>query len=181
MNIQNRQKPLVIVAAVALALLVGDSVIRKPLVESWKSRRDRIVKLRHDVDMDTRLLNQRTSITARWNKMQTNALPADKSEAESKVLNALETWTRESDIRIDRRQPQWREEEDSTIFELSIDATGGIVSIRNFLFAMERDLPKLALRIEQLDVSRRDNNGQQIALAMQLTGLVLGAPNNQSR
>jgi hypothetical protein len=181
MNIENRQKPLVIIVAVVLVLLVGDSFIRKPLMESWTNRSKRIADLKKEVDMDNRLIERRTSILARWNKMQTNALPADKSAAETKVLNALETWTRESDIRIERRQPQWRDEEDSTMLEFYIDATGGITSVRSFLFALERDLPKLALKIEQLDVSRRDNNGQQIALTLQLTGLVIGTPVNSPR
>jgi hypothetical protein len=173
MNIENRQKPLVIIVAVVLVLLVGDSFIRKPLMESWTNRSKRIADLKKEVDMDNRLIERRTSILARWNKMQTNALPADKS--------AAETWTRESDIRIERRQPQWRDEEDSTMLEFYIDATGGITSVRSFLFALERDLPKLALKIEQLDVSRRDNNGQQIALTLQLTGLVIGTPVNSPR
>ena len=45
-------------------------------------------------------------------------------------------------------------------------------AVTQFLHKMEKD--SMALRLESVELSSRDTEGQQISLAMQLSGLVLG-------
>ena len=173
MKIENRQKTLMIFAGVCLGLFAGNFIIYEPLMKNWEARSEKIQKLRKDVEENQRLLAQKDRILDRWERMKTNALPMDKSLAESKVLNAVDSWEQASSIKIERRQPQWKEDQDYTTLELNIDASGDMTSITRFLYNLERDLPKLALRIENMDIMSRDNNGQQLSLGLQLTGLVL--------
>src|SRR5262245_29566225 len=128
MKIENRQKTLMIFAGVCLGLFVGNFIIYEPLKKNWDTRAEKIRKLRQDVADNRRLYEQKDRILARWQRMQTNALPSDKSLAESKVLNALESWEQASRIKIERRQPQWKEDPEYTTLELNIDASGDMTS-----------------------------------------------------
>ena len=61
MQIKNRQQMLMLVALAGLALLVGDSLIFSPLVKAWKSRSEKIVELRKQVDKGERLVKHEES------------------------------------------------------------------------------------------------------------------------
>src|SRR5690349_6548769 len=100
---------LVMGAGAVLALFIADKAIFGPLVNAWKSRQDHISELRSAVKTDSGLVKNKDVYLAKWRKMESNALPNDRSEAEGKVLDAVERWTQDSRIKIDRRQPQWRD------------------------------------------------------------------------
>ncbi|MCX8109021.1 MAG: hypothetical protein N3G20_09480, partial [Verrucomicrobiae bacterium] len=52
-----------------------------------------------------------------------------------------------------------------------IDSSGDMGSITRFLYNMESD--PLAVRVQDVDLSARDDAGQQITLAVQISGLIL--------
>ena len=52
-----------------------------------------------------------------------------------------------------------------------MDAAGSASSLTRFMYAVERS--PLALKVESVEVSARDNNGSQLALALVVTGLRL--------
>jgi len=55
------------------------------------------------------------------------------------------------------------------------DVSGGAGGIEAFLKAMSRD--PLAVKVESFDLTKRDDNGQQLTLGLNLSGLVLSEPN----
>ena len=172
MRIEDRQKLLVILAIAGVALLASDKLLVTPLTGLWKEHARRISELRDNLDKGTALLAREQAIRDRWTSMQKSALPTDVSAAESKVLTAVERWTRASGITFTSIKPQWKQNgDDYKTLECRVDATGDMESMARFVYELERD--PLALRVEDLELSARDDGGQKLSLGVRFTGLVL--------
>ena len=60
-------------------------------------------------------------------------------------------------------------------YQCRMDASGNLNSLSRFLYDLEKD--PMALRLDSLEISSRDKEGQQLVLAVQISGLVLTPPN----
>lgn len=175
MNIKNRQQVLAFVAIAAVALLAGDKFVRAPLLASWKERSNRLAVLNKSVTQGVQLLAREQTIRARWDHMRTNMLPANIGEAENEVLQAFEKWSQDSRISMTSIKPQWKHGADEyTTLECRADAFGSMQALTRFLYYIEQD--PLGLKVEAVEITSRDNEGQQLSLAVQVSGVVLGAP-----
>jgi hypothetical protein len=172
MKINNRQQLLVILAVVGVAFLILERLVVNPLIESWKGRATRIAELRRSITQGQSLLDRDQIIRERWEMMRTNTLPTNLSVAQSDVLKAFDRWTQDSRISFSGNKLQWkRNNEDYVLLDCRADAFGNIDAVTRFLHNIEKD--PLALRIESVDITARDNTGQQLSVALQVTGLVL--------
>lgn len=179
MPIKNRQQMLIIVAGAAFVLLVGDHLVFSPLVSAWKSRSAEIADLRKQVTKGNDLLKRETVYRSRWENMSTNTLPFNTSLAEQQVLNAFDTWSHESSVSVNSISPQWRRDKDGYMtLECRVDAAGTISTLSRFLYALEKD--PMALRVESLELTSKDKEGSQLALGLQVSGLVL-LPKEETR
>jgi hypothetical protein len=175
MKIENRQRLLAIAAISGIALLASDRLIISPLTTSWNERSARIAELKKSVSQGSILLEREQTIRGRWDRMMTNTLPDDTAEAENEVLRAFERWSQESRISISSIKPQWRRNNDDYMtLECRADAFGSIQAVTRFLYEVERD--PLALKVEAVEIATRDNDGQQLSLGLQVSGLVLNPP-----
>jgi hypothetical protein len=171
-NIKNRQQLLAIIAIAAVVLLLGDRLVLGPLTRTWKEHSTRISELKSSISKGETLLGRQKIIRDSWQQMRSNTLPPNLSAAEDEVFKAFYRWSEESQISISSIKSQWkRNADDYMVLECRADGFGTIDTIAHFLYEMERD--PLALRVESVEVSARDNNGQQLSLALQLTGLLL--------
>ena len=104
--------------------------------------------------------------------MNTNTLPENVSAAENQVLRAFDRWSQDSQISIASIKPQWKQAgEDYMTYECRADAFGSLQAITRFLYEIEKD--PMALKIESVEINARDNNGQQLSLGLQVSGLRL--------
>jgi hypothetical protein len=174
MEIKNRQNLLLIIAAGGLLLLVLDWAVIEPLKGSWNERVKRIAELKKSVADGKQLLSRKELILGRWDRIRTNTLPANVSQAEGQLLQAFNRWAQESRVNIGSIRPQWRESgEDYMTLECRADATGDIRQISRFLYEVEKD--QMALKVESIELSSRDNNGRDLTLGLQVSGLVLSS------
>lgn len=172
MKIENRQKFLLVAAIVVVSLLVADKLIVGPLVSGWKERTVRIAELKKFISQGDQILQREDTIRHRWDNMRTNTLPDDMSLAENQVLRAFDNWSRDSRISMSGIKPQWkRTSDDYMTLECRADASGSIEALTRFLYHLEKD--QLALKVEAVEISSRDNDGQQLTLALQVSGLLL--------
>ena len=172
MRIEGRQKLLVILAMSGVALLAADKLVITPLTSLWKGQARRITELKDNLDKGTAILAREQAIRDRWAGMQKSALTNDVSAAESKVLAAVERWTRTSGITFTSIKPQWKQNgDDYKTLECRVDATGDMGSLARFVYELERE--PLPLRVEDLELSARDDGGQKLSLGLRFTGLVL--------
>ncbi len=172
MRIENRQQFLVLAAAGAVALLAADRLVVTPLTKLWKARSAAMAELRKQVEEGASLVQREVIIRSRWEQMRDNALPSNPSLAEQQVLRAFDSWAQRSRVSITSIMPQWKQDADEyKTLECRVDAAGDLESLSQFLYNVERD--PMALKIESVELTARDNNGRQLTLAMQISGLVL--------
>ena len=171
MPIKGREKTLVVITIVVVGLFVANLVIFTPLQNAWKARSDRIVKLRKDVDDGRKLMQRQPVIRSRWGQMRDNALTNNTSAAEQQVFNAINRWSQESGATVNGIAPQWKHDADDFMsYECRLDVAGDIQTLTRFVYNIEKD--PMALKLESVELSSRDKEGQQLALAVQINGLV---------
>jgi hypothetical protein len=104
--------------------------------------------------------------------MKSNMLPADESAAEHEALKAFDRWSQSSRVSIASIKPQWSRGRDArTTLECRADGFGGLESLTRFLHELEAD-PR-AFHLLGLEITSRDNNGDQLSVAVRVSGLLL--------
>ena len=170
---------LLIVAGAGLLLLILDSAIIGPLTKSWNDRSKRIAELRNSIDAERQMISRADYLNGQWDQFRTNTLPTDVSQAENEMLKAINRWARESGVNSVQIRPQWQEKsgEEYTTYECHADYTGDIRSISRFLYELEKD--PISCKVENLEIASRDDNGRQLSLGIQMSGLVLTTTQDQ--
>jgi Tfp pilus assembly protein PilO len=172
MNLKNRQQLLALLAGAGVALFAADKLLITPLTHAWKARAAEITKLRRQVAEGHSLVQREESLRHRWDQMRANTLPNNSSLAEQQVLKAFDRWSQESRISILSVSPQWKHDtEDYMTLECRVEAAGNLNAVTRFLYDVEKD--PMALKLQSVEVSARDNDGQQLALGLQVSALVL--------
>ena len=175
MNLNKRQQLLAILAIVAVGLFIADKLVFTPLTNSWKTRSDRVAKLKEQVRDGSETLKREQALREQWTMMSTNTLPSAKPEAESQMLKAFERWSQAGGVSVSSIRPQWKEaEDDYKTLECRADVAGSLSAISRFLFQIERDL--MGVKVDSMELSARDNEGSQLALVIQVSGLLLKSP-----
>lgn len=175
MQIKDRQKLLIVVAAAAVGLFAADALVRAPLMAAWNARAARLTALRNQVSRGKMLLQRERYLRNRWADMQAKALTNNTSGAEQQVFHAIDSWAQDTGVIINAITPQWKHDSDDYItYECRVDAAGDISRLSRFLYRAERE--PLALKMESVELNARDKEGQQLSLGLQLNGLVLNPP-----
>ena len=134
MPIKNRERLLVLVVGVVVAIFVGDRLVLGPARKGWTDRSATIAELKKQVSKGTVLLGREQNLRQRWDQMRTNTLAENVSAAENEVLRAFERWSQESRISISSIKPQWkRGDDDYVTLECRADAFGDISAVTRFL------------------------------------------------
>ncbi len=171
MKIQNRQQWLVVIAVAGIVLLLADRVALTPLMGLWKTRSAKITELRKQIAQGESLLQREQSIRRRWDQMRRNTLPVNSSVAEQQLLKGFDNWARDSRATITLITPQWKRDDEYSTLECRVDANGSLETLCRFLYSIERD--PMALKLEMAELTSHDDNGQQMTLGLQVSGLVL--------
>lgn len=168
-----RQRLLAIIAGVAVALLVLDSWVLGPLLNTWRTHATEITKLETSVREGRALIAIGPNLERSWSDMQKNSLPKDPAQAEQDVLSAIDRWGQANRIELGSIRPQWKRglNERYSLLECRVDATGNLGALTRFLYELERS--PLALRVDSLEMSSRDDNGGKITLGLVVSGLRL--------
>ena len=176
-KIKDRRQFLVIAAIGAVSLLVADKLILTPLSGVWRDRSARIVELDKKVRQGEVLIERQTAILDRWSEMNAQSLPADLPVAENEVLKAVNRWAEVSGISFTSIKPQWKEMEGGyRTLQCRASAFGSIDRVARFLYELEA--APLAIRLEEVEVSARDEKGRQLDLELRFSGVVLNKTNS---
>jgi Tfp pilus assembly protein PilO len=180
MNLNKRQQLLAVLAIAAVGFFVADKMIIGPLTNSWKTRSARIAKLKNDVRDGTETMNREKALRDQWGHMQQNTLSPVKSEAESQMIKAFERWSQEGGVSVSSVRPQWKESEDDyKTLECRADVAGSLSAISKFLYQVERD--PLGIKVDTMELTARDADGTQLALVIQVSGLLLNETTTAKR
>ena len=173
MKIDNRQRLLAVLAIVIVALFVMDKLVITPLTESWKSRSASLAQLRKSIEQGNMLIQRESHTRKRWNELRKATLPVNASQAEKELLGAFEKWSAESRVSISSIRPQWKKgaTDDYSVLECRVDAAGTLPVMAKFLYEIESS--PMAVRTESVELTARDNNGEQIALGLLISAIRL--------
>ena len=178
MKIKNRQEFLVVLTIAAFALLVGVNFILEPLGGWWSARQAQIKELRAEVTAGGQLIRRESGIRSRWANMTANALPANTSLAEQKLLTAVDGWSRGSGAEVTSLMPQWKNESTNYLtLTCRVETSGDIGSLSKFLYDLENG--PMALRLDSLELGAHDKDGQQMTLSTEINGLALLQPDKK--
>jgi Tfp pilus assembly protein PilO len=172
MKIKNRQDFLVVLTIAAVGLFLGINFVFTPLQNWWSDRQDQVRSLRERVKNGTQLLRREAGVRSLWANMQTNALPAVMSQAEQQFLIAMDGWSRDSGATITSIMPQWKVESTNYMtLDCRIETEGDLGMLTKFIYDAEKG--PLAVRLDSVELSSHDNNGQQMTMGVDIDGLAL--------
>jgi hypothetical protein len=176
METKNREKLLLILTGGCLVLLLLNWLVVSPLIASWHHRSDRIADLRKSLADGDILIRRQDSIRSRWDRMSTNSLSSTPTVAERQLFDAFDRWVRESRVTEGSFKPELKPTEDNySVMECHAEVTGTYSTIVRFLYDLEND--PMGLQLEDVELTARDDSGQQISLGLEISGLLLPAPN----
>jgi hypothetical protein len=169
----NRQRLLIILAGAAVLLLVLDSVVLTPLTKGWQTRSAEIARLKENVTEGHGMMERAERTRSVWAEMQSQALPRDPAKAEQYLISAFDRWGRGANVELGSIKPQWKRGTTNRFSQLEcrVDATGTLATLSRFLFDVERS--PLALRVDSVELTSRDDNGQKLTLGLLVSGLRL--------
>jgi hypothetical protein len=175
METKNREKMLAIGAGVALALLLLNYLVVSPLIDGWQSRTKQIKDLKDRIANGAMLIRRQDTVEDRWDYMRTNALDSNPTAAERQLFTAFDHWVTQSGAIEGSFRPQLQETDDNySTIDCRADVSGDMQTLLHFLYNMEKD--PLGVKIESFELTSRDDNGRQLTLGLDLSGLVLPAP-----
>jgi hypothetical protein len=175
MKIKNRQQLLVAGAIAVVGLFIADKMLIEPLIKSWNERGARIAALRKQVNDGRSLVQREQGLRDHWAQMRTNALPNNLSVAQQQLLNAFDHWAQQSRVTLTSITPQAKQDADDYMtMECRVEASGNLQAVSRFLYEVEKD--PMAMKLQVVELSSRDNDGQQFALGLQVSGLILSPP-----
>ena len=172
MKIENRQQFLIMLTAVVVALWLGDLIIFEPLGKLWASRSAQITSLSKQVQSGNSLIKSEARLRGHWSDMQTNALAANPSLAGQQVIAAFDNWSRASGAEVTSIMPQWKNDSTNYMtFNCRVEASGTMGALSQFLYNIEKG--PMALKLDSVELSAHSDNGQQLTLGLQISGLAL--------
>lgn len=172
MAIKNREKMLTMVTLLVIALLAGDKFILSPLTAAYSARKAKIASLTALLANGKVTLERENSIRQRWETIQTNSLPTDISTADDMVLLSVDRWAMASRITYSSIKPQWKQfDEDFVTLDCRFDGSGSMQSVARFLYELETD--PMPLKVEEIEITSKDNDGQQLSLGVRFSAMML--------
>ena len=170
---QNRQRLLVILAAAGVLLLVLDRLVFMPLTASWQNRTAELVRLKKSVAHGRSTIERADRTQSLWQEMQGQALNKDAAQAEQELISAFDRWGRATSVELASIKPQWKRGmgDRHSLLECRVDANGSLATLTRFLHEVEKS--PLPLKIESVELTSRDTNGQRLSLALVVSGLRL--------
>jgi hypothetical protein len=172
---KNREKLLMIGVGACIVLYLLNLLVISPMTDAWHRRSTQIETLKKQISDGHVLLRREDSILGRWKRISTSALSSTPTVAESQLFNAFDRWVRESGVTEGSFKPQLKETDDGySTEECRADVSGNIQTIVRFLYDVEKD--PMASRLEGVEITSRDDTGQQLSLGLELSGLLQPPP-----
>lgn len=173
MVLSKRERYIAIITIAVVAILIFDRYIVSPFMEA--SERTRVEKqgLMADMAQAENLFKRRSLMDQRWQDMRTNGLDGDASMVESRVLHAMRDWSNDNRLTLSSVKP-YREEGEEVLRQImfQVAGTGTMESVCRFLWEIEN--ASLPIRIAEVQMGSRKEDGNDMSIQMQLSALYVG-------
>ena len=168
-----------IAAAVMLAALVSDRFIITPVLKRLQQLEDRKQQLLTEVNDANSLFDRRRLMERKWQQLSTDGLNSE-SEAESRVLHAIDRWARDSLLTLTSVKPQRPSAVKKGLQEMtfSVASTGSLEAVARFIWLLEK--APLPMKITDVQLGSAGESGDEMSLQIRLSALYIGAQQSPS-
>jgi hypothetical protein len=183
METKSRDKLILIGLGVCAGLYVLYLVVVTPVYNVWLGRQKDIANLRKTINSGQSMIQQSDLIDSNWNHVNLNTLSSNPTMAESKLFQSFAGWALNTGVTLIGQKPEPKDNPDDDTayrnYEWHADVTGNEQQIERFLYAVESS--SLGLKVEEVDITSRDDFGRQLALGLTVSGLILIDNNNATQ
>ncbi|MBM4016953.1 MAG: hypothetical protein FJ288_01280 [Planctomycetes bacterium] len=170
MILSRRERLIICLAAVAVALLVLDRYAVTPLLDYRAALENQKQGLLVEMERAAALLAHKHRIAPKWKEMTAAGLKHDPSEAESQILHAVRDWSAEAGLKLTSLKPD-RLPDKRSLQEITFQAagTGSMNAVARFLWRIET--AKVPIRVKELQLGARKEGTDDLALQLRLSTL----------
>lgn len=172
MALTNRERLIMILAGLAVAILIADRYVLGPIFEKRSQAAQLKQNLQADVEKAQSTLQRRKVIGKRWSQMQQDGLSGNIEVIEGLLFRRLEESSQRSRLLIDSIQPE-RLMKEGRIgqIEFMVSATGTMDAVTRFLWDIE--MAEIPVKIDSLQLSSNNENATQMSLQLTLSSIYL--------
>ncbi len=174
MVLSKRERLIILVTAIVVALLVLDRYVVTPLWDKQAVREAQKQALLAEMERARALLARKHQMQPKWKGMLAGGLQSDPAGAESQILHAVRNWSTECGLRLSSVKPE-RLPDKTSLPEIAFQAvgTGPMSAVSRFLWRLET--AKIPVRIKELQVGARKEGTDDLTLQVRLSTLYLPA------
>ena len=181
MKKQNREKILLVAAAVCIGALLGDRLILQPAINTWNERSDAIASLEEQIFRGEALVEREDALRRKWSSMMESDLPSDDATAMNETLRRIDEIVQESRVRLTALQPGWQDGTDDDglwkTLQVRASAYGSLEDLTRFIHLLETN--PLPVRLESVEFGVRDKNSLELNMNMKFSGFQwIGKPSS---
>lgn len=168
--LSKRERIIGITAVLILAALVGDRFILTPVISRLGELEDEKQILLADLNEAQNLFARRKIMQKRWQQLSGDGFK-NESEAESRMLHAVDDWAKESRLMLTSVKPERLLEVKSGLKEMTftIAGTGSLEATGQFLWQIET--AALPVRIKDIQLGSANEAGNEMSLQLLLSSL----------
>ena len=174
MILSKRERYLVIAAILGALIFLLDRYVATPLLD-WRTELEAEEQsLVNELENVTHLFERRKLMEQRWKDMLASGLDKNVAKAESRVLHALQDWSKESGLALSALKPEGITQEGG-IHEITFQAVGigPMRSVARFMWLVEET--SMPLKIKQMQLGSRKEGVDDLSLQLQVSVLCLPA------
>ncbi|MCI0498148.1 MAG: hypothetical protein L0Y36_00500 [Planctomycetales bacterium] len=175
MALTNRERMVMIFAAAAIAILLGDRYALSPILEKRAHTRQTREALQTEVKQSLAALERKKLLRQRWSQMQEAGLSYQIETIEGRVFRHLEESSGRAHLLLTAIQPD-RPTTSQQFGEVDfmVSGSGSMAAVTQFLWDIETSA--LPLKIKSLQIGAADENASQMTLQLKLSSIYLITP-----
>ncbi len=162
-----------------LSALAADRFIVTPAMEKLRQVEAQKQQLLAELIEAQNLFERRSLMEKKWRQLLAEGLKSE-SEAESRVLRAVDQWARDSRLTLTSVKPERTSAVKKGLQEMtfSVASTGTFEAAARFLWLVEKS--SLPVAIKDVQLGSTNESGSEMSLQLRLSALYVGAQGPQS-
>ncbi len=170
--LSKREKIIAAATLLVMTLLVGDRYALTPLMDKlnqWETEKQDLTLELNDA---LNLIGRRKRMEREWKAMAGAGLAAD-AESESRVLHALDGWSKDTGLTLTSVKPLRLSKVKDDLHEMTfvVAGTGTLNATAEFIWQIER--AALPLRIRDMQLGSANEGGTAMSLQLNISALAL--------
>ena len=178
MGLSKRERMIVLATILVVGALIVDRLIRAPIANHLGELRDQRQQMLAQVAKDKNLLAEKEQRERKNKKLQTEDFRSD-AEAESRVAEALNKWSRDARLELASIKPD-RVAGDKGLKEIVfvVAGKGSLDSVAWFLYQVETS--ELPLKVKYMQLGSTSESGDNMSMELRLSTLYVAAADEKS-